>query len=79
VEKSAGNSDLEKLMIEFFHLVERVSSTELWWDRRGINRFIGLFLMKLQETHSKFIDGRIRSSFSKADFGIAQTQLIDGR
>jgi hypothetical protein len=23
-------------MNEFFNLVEQVSSTELWWDRRGI-------------------------------------------
>jgi len=27
-------------MIEFFHLVERVSSTERWWDWRGIRRYI---------------------------------------
>jgi len=38
-------------MIEFFHLVERVSNTELWWNWHEINRFIGLFSMK-------FIDGR---------------------
>ena len=40
-------------MIEFFNLVERVSSTVLWWDWRGIHRFIGLFTMNPQETHSK--------------------------
>ena len=40
-------------MIKFFHLVEQVSSTEFWWVRRGSNRFIGLFSMNPQETHSK--------------------------
>ena len=81
VGKSAGNSDLAKL-IEFSesHLVERVSSllsTELWWDRRGIYRF--LFSMDPQETHSKFYRWKDMLEFCKADFGILQTQLIDGR
>jgi len=66
-------------MIEFFNLVEQVSSTELWGDRRGINRFTDLFSMNLQETHSKVYRRKDTLEFSKADFGILQTQLIDGR
>ena len=53
-------------MIEFFHLVKRVSSTELWWDLCGINRITGLFSMNLQETHLKVYRRRISfSSFPR--------------
>jgi len=66
-------------MIEFFYLVKRVSSTELWWDRRGINRFISLFPMNPQETHSKVHPRKGTIKFSKADLDILHAQLIDGR
>ena len=48
-------------------------------DFSGINRFIGIFLMNLQETRSKVYRRKDTLGLSKADFGILQTQLIDGR
>jgi len=79
VQKSAGNSDLEKLMIEFLYLAKRVSTTEFWWDRRRINRITSLFPMNLQETHSEVHQRKGTLEFSKADLDILHAQLIDGR
>jgi len=64
---------------EFFHLVEWVSSIELWRDWPGIHRFISLFSMNLQETPSKGYRRKDTFEFSEVDFGIFQTQLIDRR
>ena len=50
VEKSAGNSKDEKLTIEFENVVNPVCST---LGLGEIERVLGLFLMNLQETHSK--------------------------
>jgi len=79
IEKSAGYLDLERLMIELLHLVEQVSRAQFWWDRRGIHRLTGLFSMIPQETHSQDYRRMDTLEFSKADFCILQTQLIDGR
>ena len=56
---------------------EITTTTELWWDQRGIHRFIGIFSMNPHETHSKVYRRKDTLEFSKADFGILQ--LIDGR
>ena len=76
VEKSAGNSDLDKLMIEFFHLVERVSSTELWWDRRGSIDLQVSFRLIRRKLIRKFIDGRIRSNFPRQTLQTLQTSAF---
>jgi hypothetical protein len=47
--KTAGDSKLEKSMIECSLVVERVCNTKLWWDRKNF----GSFSHESVKTHSK--------------------------
>ena len=78
-EKSARNSDLEKLRIEFpsccFGLLNEFPALSFC----GIDWFLGLFWMNPQETHSKVHRRKDTLEFSRAVFCILQTKSLLGR
>jgi len=66
-------------MIEFSHLAERVSSTELWW---WIDVDLSIYRSLFDESAGNSLESLSTEDtleFSKADFGTLQTQLIDRR
>ena len=66
---SARNSDLEKLRIEFLVVVFEFPHLVFC----GIDRFLGLFWMNPQETHSK---SSSTEGYAVFVFGILQTKSL---